>query len=217
MKKLFIKEMTLSASPLTYIFIIFSLMGFIPGYPIAVGAFFVCLGIFYSFQAARESSDALYTALLPIKKSDVPIAKLLFVIAIQSASLLLSGAVCAIRSLALSHVEPYLSNPMLPANFIWLGVIMLIYSAFELIFVSGFYKSGYKLGLPFICFAAVAFVLTGVAETLWHFPALSFLGGIGKDGRAVRFAVFAVCASIYALSTLICAKKIEKSFEKIDL
>lgn len=217
MKKLFMKELMLSASPLTYIFILFALMGMIPGYPIAVGGFFVCLGVFYSFQAARESGDALYTALLPVKKSDVPRAKLLFVSVIQLSSLFISTLVAALRSFLLSNIEPYASNPMLSANFVWLGLLMLIYSAFDLIFVCGFYKNGYRLGLPFIEFSIVAFLLIGIVETLWHFPVLSFLGSCGKDGRAVRFMIFAVCASIYAISATFCAKKIEKSFEKIDL
>ena len=37
------KEMKLAASPLSYIFIVFGLMAFVPGYPILVSSFFVCL------------------------------------------------------------------------------------------------------------------------------------------------------------------------------
>ena len=59
MKNLLIKEIRLASSLLSYLFLLFSLMTLIPGYPIMVGSFFVCLGIFQSFQNARETNDIL--------------------------------------------------------------------------------------------------------------------------------------------------------------
>ena len=71
MIKLLKKEMKIAASPLSYIFIAFGLMAFVPGYPILVGSFFACLGLFQPFQYAREANDITYTALLPVAKGDV--------------------------------------------------------------------------------------------------------------------------------------------------
>ena len=62
MKNILKKEMTLSASILSYLFIAFGIMFFIPGYPILCGAFFVTLGIFQSFQNAREANDIVFSA-----------------------------------------------------------------------------------------------------------------------------------------------------------
>ena len=58
-------------------------MTLIPGYPILAGRFFITLGIFYTFQMARESNDILYTALLPCKKQDVVRAKYTFCVLIE--------------------------------------------------------------------------------------------------------------------------------------
>ena len=63
MRKMLIKEMKLSASCLSYFFILFGLMFFVPGYPILCGAFFMTLGIFQSFQNVRETNDILFSAL----------------------------------------------------------------------------------------------------------------------------------------------------------
>ena len=60
MRNILLKEMKLSASILSYLFIAFGLMFFIPGYPILCGVFFVTLGIFQSFQNAREANDLVY-------------------------------------------------------------------------------------------------------------------------------------------------------------
>lgn len=71
MRDIMVKEIRLSASPLAFIFIVAGLMFFIPGYPILCGAFFVTLGLFHSFQAAREANDIVFSALLPVAKKDV--------------------------------------------------------------------------------------------------------------------------------------------------
>ena len=66
MRNIMRKEMKLSASPLPFLFILFGLMFFLPGYPILCGAFFVTLGIFQGFQYAREANDIVFSSLLPI-------------------------------------------------------------------------------------------------------------------------------------------------------
>ena len=83
MNKLLKKELRLTAAPITYFFLAFALMTLIRGYPILGGGFFITLGIFYTFQMARESNDILYTALLPCKKQDVVLAKYTFCVLIE--------------------------------------------------------------------------------------------------------------------------------------
>lgn len=68
MKNLMRKEIKLSASLISFLFILFSMMTMVPGYPILVGAFFVCFGVFQSFQNACANNDILYTVLLPVKR-----------------------------------------------------------------------------------------------------------------------------------------------------
>ena len=91
MREIMIKELRLSASALSYLFIAFGLMFFVPGYPILCGVFFVTLGIFQSFQSAREANDILFSALLPFAKRDVVKGKYLFVCFIELCSLLVMG------------------------------------------------------------------------------------------------------------------------------
>ena len=78
MNALLRKEMRLSASVLSYIFIAFAAMTLVPGYPILCGAFFVTLGLFQSFQNAREANDIVYSALLPIAKHDVTLSHVIY-------------------------------------------------------------------------------------------------------------------------------------------
>ena len=52
MRNILLKECKLSASPLSFLFIPFGLMFFLPGYPVLCGGFFVTLGNFQSYQKA---------------------------------------------------------------------------------------------------------------------------------------------------------------------
>ena len=110
------KEFKLSAHILSYFFIAFGLMTFIPGYPILVGVFFSCLGIFQSFQSYRESNDIAYTILLPVSKKDIVKAKFIFVLTIQFLTFLLMFIITIIRMTMLVDVEAYVLNPLLTAN-----------------------------------------------------------------------------------------------------
>ena len=112
MNKLLKKELRLTAAPITYFFLAFALMTLIPGYPILVGGFFITLGIFYTFQMARESNDILYTALLPCKKQDVVRAKYTFCVLIELLGWLLCAVLTAVRLTALREAAVYTKNAM---------------------------------------------------------------------------------------------------------
>ena len=92
MKQLVKKEFTFTALPLCYLFLLFSGMTMIPGYPIAMGSFFLCLSLFQSMMNSREQNDLSYTLLLPVSKADVVKANYLFCVGIQ----LLFFLLCAV-------------------------------------------------------------------------------------------------------------------------
>ena len=110
------KEAGLAAMPLTYIFIAFSAMTMIPKYPILVGPFFICLGIFYSFQFAREQNDTLYTVLLPVSKRDAVKAKYIFVCLVQAISFILICLFSFLRVSLAKTSDVYADNTMLGAS-----------------------------------------------------------------------------------------------------
>ena len=140
MKKLLYKEMKLSANPLSYWFIAFSAMTMIPRYPILVGSFFICLGIFYTYQQIREYDDITYTVMLPVKKKDVVTAKYLFVLFIEFISFILCALITIIRMSSLGNAAPYVTNPLMNANAAYLGYVMIVFAVFNSIFLAGFFK-----------------------------------------------------------------------------
>lgn len=217
MKNLLNKELKLSVPALTYLFLAFTIMTFIPGYPILCGVFFVCFGIFQGYQYDREANDTLYSVLLPVSKKDVIKAKYLAVVVIEMMSFVLFAIFTAIRMTLLADVGPYPNNVLMAANPLFLAFILLIFTAFNAIFVGGFFKSAYKLAKPLVWFIVVNFLLIGIAETLHHLPGLSFLNETGGSMLWLQFVILVVAFVAYAGLTIVSCKCSEKRFEKIDL
>ena len=217
MRNILRKEIRLSSSPLAFLFIAFGLMFFLPGYPILCGAFFVTLGLFQSFQTAREANDIVFSALLPIAKRDVVKGKFLFVCFIEGCSLLLMLAAVLVRMTALRDAPPYRSNALMNANFFALGAALVIFGLFNLIFVGGFFKTAYRTGRPFIVFIIAGFLAVGVFEALHHIPGLGALNAFGTEHLGLQLGLLAAGALLFALLTASAYSAACRSFEKIDL
>lgn len=217
MKNLLIKEIKLSASLLTYFFILFSIMAFIPGYPILVGAFFVCFGIFQSYQAGRENNDILYTVLLPVEKTDAVEAKFIFSVFIQMVSFALFLIFTLIRMILLKEAGPYVNNAMMNANQVFLAYVLIIFALFNWVFIKGYFKTAYTFGKPFIKFIVYGFIVITIAEAMHHFPNLGFLNATDTIGDVRLWIMLIVAFVIYVVVTLLSCRKSKTLFDKVDM
>ena len=217
MKALLSKEIKLASSIISWLFIAFAAMTMIPGYPILVGAFFLCLGLFHSFQNWRENNDILYTALLPVKKTDVVKAKFSFVILIQLLYLALCLILTVLRMTLLKNSGVYVTNVMMNANQFYLGCILLVFAVFNLVFICGFFRTAYKFSKPFIASGIAIFVVILLAEALHHIPGLEFLNGTDTAGDVRMWLILIACAAVYAALTLLARSRSMTLFEQIDL
>ena len=197
MNALLKKEMRLSALLLTYLFIGFGVMTLVPGYPILCGTFFITLGIFQSFQSAREANDIVFSALLPIAKRDVVKGKYQFTAFIELAGFAVMAVLTLVRMTVLADAVIYRQNALMNANLFFLGCVLLIFGLFNAIFLGGFLKTAYKLGKYFVIFIAVCFVVIFLAEA----QLLTLLAG----------------AAAFVALTFLSYNKACKDFERIDL
>lgn len=217
MRNILLKEMRLSASLLSFLFIPFGLMFFLPGYPILCGVFFVTLGIFQSFQNAQEANDMVFSALLPISKRDVVKGKYLFTCAIELCGILLMTIAVVFRMTLLSCAAVYRSNALMNANLFALGMAFIGFGLFNLIFVGGFFKTAYRFGRPFVGYTITVFLTICIAEALHHFPGLGFLNAFGTEHFAVQVLLLGIGAAFYLAVTVLSCKKACKRFDKTDL
>ncbi len=217
MNALIKKETRLSALLLTYLFIGFGAMTLIPGYPILCGTFFITLGIFQSFQSAREANDIVFSALLPVAKRDVVKGKFLFAALIELCGIALMTVLTLVRMTFLADSPIYRQNALMNANPFYLGMALLIFGLFNLIFVGGFFKTAYKLGKPFVTYIAAAFVTIGIAEALHHVPGLEAVNAFGFDHIILQLLLLLGGALTFALLTFLSYHKACRDFERIDL
>ena len=214
-KNLLNKELRLSAHLLSYLFLVFSLMALIPGYPILLGAFFICFGLFQTFQNGRETNDVLYSALLPIGKKDVVKARYIFVCLIQIIASLLMAGLTALRMVFFASATPYVNNAMMNSNPVFLAWTLLIFALFNTLFVGPFYKTAYKFGKPFVAFIVASMLVVCIAEVLHHLPGLEFLNTLDRLPLQLMLMLFALV--IFVLATIISCKTAQRNFELLDL
>jgi len=217
MKNLLNKEFQLATPLLTFLFLGFAAMTFIPGYPILCGAFFVCFGIFQSYQLGREDNDILYTVLLPVKKTDVVRAKYAAAVVLQLAAFALFALFTGIRMVFLSEAGVYRTNVLMGANFTFLSFVLIIFAAFNVVFIGVFFKTAYRYGKPFVLFIAVCFLIIAIGEALHHFPGLGWLNSLDVSGSVRQLPILLAAMLLYISATVISCKASQKRFEKLDL
>lgn len=215
MMNLLRKEIKLSAAPISFLFVAFGVMAMIPNYPIMLGAFFICFGIFHTFQATRENGDIFYSAMLPVRKADVVVSKYTFVLFIQLMGLICTTVFTLIRMIAIGNVTPYAENSLMNANIAFLGYFLMVYAIFNTVFIGGFFKTAYKIGMPFVGFAIGTFIMIGIGEALHHFPGLE---GLNSNVFApIQLVPFGLGLIVWIVATMISLNTSIKSFERIDL
>lgn len=214
MYKLLMKEIRLSSHPLSFLFIIFSFMFLIPGYPILCAPFFVTLGLFQSFQKARESGDILFSVLLPVPKSDTVKGKFIFVLFIELCSALVMTGCVILRGTLLRNNPVYLSNPMMRADLFALSLSLLIFALFNLIFVGGFFRTAYNIGKPFLFYALSAFTVVGSGEVASHLPFMKLFDDIWGIRQ---FSALITGFLLYSLITLLSYRISVRRFRNLDL
>lgn len=217
MKSLLNKDIRLWASPLAWIFLIAAGMTMLPGYPILMGSFFVCFGVFQSFQTGRENNDTLYSVLLPVRKRDVVRAKYRFTVMIEMIGFALMTILTVLRMTKMGHSAVYESNALMNATPYFLGLALLVYAAFNVCFLGGFFKTAYKIGIPFLFYGIATLLIITVGEILHHIPGLTFLHTPYGERMGVQLIILAAAAVTYVFATVLSCRISMRRFERIDL
>ncbi|MCR4594415.1 MAG: ABC-2 transporter permease, partial [Clostridiales bacterium] len=129
----------------------------------------------------------------------------------------LMAVLTALRMTALAGAAPYVGNALMNATPLFLAFVLLIYAAFNGIFITGFFKTGYKLGMPFLRFGVATLLLVFAGEALHFFPGLAFFNTPGGERLGLQLGVLAIAALIYTTGTLLSCRVSQKRFVRVDL
>jgi len=213
MFNLLYKELRLAAHPNLFIFTFLGALVIVPAYPYGMVFLFGCLGQFITFMYGRETNDLYYTSLLPVKKTDTVKAKFLLVILSQMTQLLISLPFAILRYFILPN-----GNPVgIEANVAYYGFGFIIYALFNIIFLTQFFKNGYKVGKAFL----LAIIPTSIGvmsmEILVHFPNLLWLDSMNPSIMLKQLPLLLIGMIIYIVSMFVAFKVSANRFQKVDL
>ena len=226
MKALIYKEMRLSMHPICYIFIVlFPLMILIPSYPLGIGFIYVltCYPIlFLGANKGQQSNDLLYSTLLPVRKKDIVLARIMTVILMQVAFIAFLSALYPLARFINASIAQSAANPkefVVPGlgfdSFVLLLAIAIIgYAIADLIFFPIYYKKGKSIVMSTL-FTILGFVVyIGVFTIALPFiPGLEFLNNLHIG---IQFGVLAGALLVSFALHMVVYKISSKRLEKVD-
>lgn len=214
MLKLVKKEFALAMHPITPVMLLLSAMVIIPNYPYVVMFFYITMAVFFTCLLGRENNDVIYSLNLPVGKRDVVSARIAFTLIIELAQLALM-----IPFTIISHnVNPLGNQAGMDANIALFGTGFIVYSAFNLVFFSSYYKDVNKVGVAFLKSSAVVFLFAALDPVSTY--AIPFVrDALDTPDPAYlteKLIYLATGIIIYALSAAITLKISVRGFEKQD-
>ena len=214
MTALLSKQLRLVCHPMTLVFLLAGVFLLIPSYPYTVSFFYVTLGLFFMFMNGREQRDADYNAILPVRKKDTVKAACLFSILAELISLVLAVPFAFLSG----RINVNGTNAAaLDANPALFALALVLFAAFNIVFLPSFYRSGYKVGTSFLK-ASVCVAMVVICDVvLPHVPGLAWLDGTDRASCLRQLPLLAVCAAVYAILTVLAVRRSVRNYEKVDL
>lgn len=232
MKALLYKEFKLAVHPLIYLFIfVFPLMVLIPSYPIYVSFIYLMSAypiLFLGANKGQQSNDLLFSTLLPVRKKDIVLARILTVVIIQVVFILVMSALYPL-SIVITESAKAAAEAAgktfeaeiglgIYAYVSVLGIVIAGFSIADLIFFPIYYKNGKSIVLSTLL-TILGFVLFIAIFTIM-LPYIPVVGDAYKsfltDNIGIQFALLGAGILISIALHFLTYKIASKQLEKVD-
>ena len=233
MKALIYKEFKLAMHPICYLFVaLFPLMILIPSYPMGVGFIYIlsCYPVlFLGANKGQQSNDLLYSTLLPVRKKDIVVARIITVILMQVAYMLILSALypaalainaeIARQAEAARAAGENVSDVTIPGlglnSFVLLLAFAIVgYAIADLIFFPIYYKHGKSIVMSTLMTILGFVVYIGVFTIGLPFvPGLEIMNHLNIG---IQFICLGAAIGLSALAHYFVYKISSKRLEKVD-
>ena len=224
MKALLYKEFKLAMHPICYLFVaLFPLMILIPSYPIAIGFIYVlsCYPVlFLGANKGQQSNDLLFSTLLPVRKKDIVLARMITVAFMQFAFIAIMSALYPLALFINSSIPEGSPTPGLGiSGYVSVLAIALVgYAIADIIFFPIYYKHGKSIVMSTLM-TILGFILYLAIFTI-VFPYIPGFGGyvdvLCNRGVGIQFAILGGALVIYFIIHIFVFKISSKRLEKVD-
>ena len=226
MKALIYKELKLAMHPICYVFIAaFPLMILIPSYPLGIGFIYIlaCYPIlFLGANKGQQSNDLLYSTLLPVRKKDIVLARIITVLLMQASFMVILSALYPLARYLNGFIRANAKNPSefvtpglgLDSYILLLSFAIIGYALADLIFFPIYYKKGKSIVMSTL-FTIIGFVIyIGITTIgLPYIPGLEILNTLHIG---IQFGIFAISLLITFALHFAVYKISSKRLEKVD-
>ena len=230
MKALLYKEFKLAMHPICYIFIaLFPFMILIPSYPIAIGFIYVlsCYPIlFLGANKGQQSNDLLYSTLLPVRKKDIVLARIITVAIMQFTYILIMSALMPLAMVLQNNINASAAegqSAQIPGlgldGFVSvLGIAIIGFSIADIIFFPIYYKKGKSIVMSTLLTILGFVIYLGIFTiALPYIPGCEwYTNFLCKSGLGVQFIILGVALVIYVAMHFLTYKISAKRLEKVD-
>ena len=233
MKALIYKELKLAMHPICYLFVaLFPLMILIPSYPMGVGFIYIlsCYPVlFLGANKGQQSNDLLYSTLLPVRKKDIVMARIITVILMQVAYMLILSALypaalainaeIARQAEAARAAGEHVSDVTIPGlglnSFVLLLAFAIVgYAIADLIFFPIYYKHGKSIVMSTLMTILGFVVYIGVFTIGLPFvPGLEIMNHLNIG---IQFICLGAAIGLSVLAHYFVYKISSKRLEKVD-
>lgn len=226
MKALIYKELKLAMHPICYMFIfLFPLMVLIPSYPLGIGFIYLLTSypiLFLGANKGQQSNDLLYSTLLPVRKKDIVLARIILVILMQVTFMVIMSILYPLAYFINESIASTSPNPEelvvpglgLSSYVLILAIAIIGYAIGDLIYFPIYYKRGRSIVLSTLLTIIGFVVFIGVFTILLpYLPGLEFLNELELW---IQFIILFVAIIISFLLHLVVYKVSSKSLEKVD-
>lgn len=213
MFNLLYKELRLAAHPNLFIFTLMGVLVIVPAYPYGMVFMFGCLGPYITFMYGRETKDIYYSVLLPLRKSETVKAKVIMMVLAQTVQLLISLPFAVLRTYILPEGNP----AGIEANIAYYGFGFMIYTIFNIIFLTQFFKTAYKVGKAFLLSVIPATIGILLMEVLVHLPGFEWLDSVVPSIMVRQLPILAIGIVTYIVGMLAAYYISAKRFERVDI
>ena len=222
MKALIYKEFKLAMHPICYVFVFaFPLMILIPSYPLGIGFIYIlsCYPIlFLGANKGQQSNDLLFSTLLPVRKKDIVMARIITVAVLQFTYILM---LCALLPLAFA-IHKSIPGEEIPglgldAFVSVLAIAIVGYSVADLIFFPIYYKHGKSIVMSTLLTILGFMLYLGVFTIAFPFiPGMEWYKDTLSGALWIQFIVLGVSLLFYVALHFIVYKVSSKRLEKVD-
>ena len=225
MKALIYKEFKLSMHPICYIFIfLFPFMILIPSYPLAVGFIYIlsCYPVlFLGANKGQQSNDLLFSTLLPVRKKDIVMARIITVAIMQFMFIAMMSCLYPLAYFINQNIPNAETVGMGLEGYVTVLAIVLVgYSIADLIFFPIYYKHGKSIVMSTL-FTILGFVVYLGIFTI-GFPYIPgcdvfYRDFLGNPSRLwIQFIALGIGLGIYILLHWVVYKVSAKRLEQVD-